>query len=73
VASYISVVRLASIRCGTGRGKHVTTKVLPVLDVGHQMPEVRGSDHKASDTIEALDRPFLIAVIDGLAAALSAL
>ena len=79
-------------------GKHVTTKVLPVLDKGQMLPDVRLSDHspfwdagynavmvtdtsflrnphyhKPSDTIETLDLPFLMAVIDGLEVAISAL
>lgn len=79
-------------------GKHVTTKVLPVLDKGQMLPDVRLSDHspfwdagynavmvtdtsflrnphyhKASDTIETLDLPFLMAVIDGLEAGLTGL
>lgn len=79
-------------------GKHVSTKVLPVLDKGQMLPDVRLSDHspfwdagynavmvtdtsflrnphyhKASDTIETLDLPFLMAVIDGLEVAISAL
>jgi hypothetical protein len=83
---------------GHGMGKHVNTKVLPVLNRGQQLPAVRRSDHspfwdagynavlvtdtsflrnphyhKASDTIETLDLPFLMAVIDGLEAAISAL
>lgn len=80
---------------GNSMGKYVTTKVLPVLEKGRMVPEVRLSDHspfwdagynavlvtdtsflrnphyhKASDTIATLDLPFLMAVIDGLEAAL---
>jgi Zn-dependent M28 family amino/carboxypeptidase len=83
---------------GHSMNKHVLTKVLPVLNKGRMVPEVRLSDHspfwdtgynavlvtdtsflrnphyhKPSDTIETLDLPFLMAVIDGLEAALTEL
>ena len=83
---------------GHSMNKHVLTKVLPVLNKGRMVPEVRLSDHspfwdtgynavlvtdtsflrnphyhKPSDTIETLDLPFLMAVIDGLEAALTGL
>jgi len=71
---------------------------LPVADAGHDIPNVRLSDHspfwdagynammvtdtsfmrnphyhQPSDTVDTLDLPFLMAVINGLEAALSAL
>lgn len=77
---------------------HVPTRVLPVVDAGHDLPEVRLSDHspfwdagynavlvtdtsfmrnphyhKATDTVETLDLPFLMSVINGLEVALAAL
>ena len=78
--------------------RHVPTRVLPVADAGHDIPDVRLSDHspfwdagynammvtdtsfmrnphyhQPSDTVDTLDLPFLMAVINGLEAALSAL